>query len=243
VYPGSTMIKIHKFGPAFGLPDASPFVVKVETYLRITGQEYETVAGDVRKAPRQQLPVVEIDGKIVPDSTAIVDQLEGARKDRLDAHLDAKQQAVALAFKSMLEEHLYFGVLFMRWGTDEGWAVFEPVLREMLGSYGVPSLMRGMVAKSARKQTVGRTARQGIGRMPRAEVVATCKKLVDALSIQLGDGPYFCGEKPTTYDATVYAFVAGLLCPAFDNELHKHAATKKNLVEYEARMKEKYWKA
>lgn len=29
-------IKLHKFGPAFGLPDASPFVVKLETYLRLT---------------------------------------------------------------------------------------------------------------------------------------------------------------------------------------------------------------
>src|SRR5690242_15844166 len=111
------MIKVHKFGPAFGLPDASPFVVKVETYLRMTGQKYETITGDVRKAPRGQLPLVEIDGKVVPDSTAIIDQLEFARAEKLDGRLDAKQRAVGLAFKTMLEEHLYFGVLFMRWAT------------------------------------------------------------------------------------------------------------------------------
>ena len=46
---------------------------------------------------------------------------------------------MALAFKSMLEEHLYFGVLFMRWASDEGWTVFEPSLREMLGKMGVPA--------------------------------------------------------------------------------------------------------
>ena len=44
------------------------------------------------------------------------------------------------------------------------------------------------------------------------------------------------------YDATVYAFVAELLCPAFDNEVRRHVASKKNLVDYEARIKEKYWK-
>jgi hypothetical protein len=60
--------------------------------------------------------------------------------------------------------------------------------------------------------------------------------------VQLGDGPFFLGEKPTTYDATVYAFTAGSLCPAFDNEVRKHAAGKDNLVAYEARMKDKYWK-
>jgi len=236
------MIKVHKFGPAFGLPDSSPFVVKVETYLRLTDQKYEAVSSDVRKAPRLQLPYIDVDGKIIPDSTAIVDHLEGKRSGKLDAHLDAKQRAVGLAFKSMLEEHLYFGLLFMRWATDEGWAVFEPSLREMLGSMGVPSLMRGMIAKSARKQVIGRTKTQGLGRMPRTEVAAACSKIVDAVSEQLGDSSYFCGDKPTTYDATVYAFTAGVLCPAFDNELLKHAATKKNLVAYADRVQERYWK-
>ena len=237
------MIKVHKFGPAFGLPDASPFVMKVETYLRITGQKYETVTADVRKAPRQQLPFVDLDGKIIPDSTAIVDHLEAARAEKLDAHLDAKERAVGLAFKSMLEEHLYFGMLFMRWATDDGWAVFEPNLREALGGMGVPSFMRGFVSKSVRKGVVGRTERQGIGRQPREEVVGTCTLLVDALSEQMGEGPYFWGGKPTTYDATAYAFVAGVLCPAFDNELRKHAATKENLVAYADRVKAKYWSA
>jgi glutathione S-transferase len=228
------MITVHKFGPAFGLPDASPFVMKVETYLRMTDQKYEAVSADVRKAPRQQLPFVDIDGKRIPDSTAIVDHLEAARSDKLDAHLTAGERAVARAFQSMLEEHLYFGVLFMRWATDDGWMVFEPSLREML--------VRGMVCKSARKQVIGRTRIQGIGRMPRTEVVGACTGLVDALAEQLGDGLHFCGDKLTTYDATVYAFAAGLLCPAFDNELRKHAASKANLVAYEARMKDKYWK-
>ncbi len=236
------MIKVHKYGPAFGLPDASPFVTKVETYLRLVGEPYETVTADVRKAPRRQLPCAEIDDKLVPDSTTIIDMIEAKRPTKLDAHLDAKQQAIAHAFKSMLEEHLYFGMLYMRWGTDEGWAVFEPNLREMLGKMGVPGLLRGMVAKSARKQVVGRGHTQGIGRKPRPELVATCTKIIDSLAVQLGDGPYFCGDKPTTYDATVYAFAAGILCKAFTNEVRAHAETKPNLVAYADRMKAQYWK-
>ncbi len=235
-------LKLHKFGPAFGLPDASPFVTKVETYLRMTEQKYETVIGDVRKAPRSQLPFVEIDGKRVTDSSAIVDDLEAARSPKLDAHLDDRQRAVALAFKTMLEEKLYFGLLFMRWATDDGWSVFEPSLRQMLGAMGVPSLMRGMIAKKARQYTVGRTRTQGMGRKPRAEVVADCSKIIDALTVELGDRAYICGNELTTYDATAYAFVSGTLCPAFDNELRRHTANKNNLVSYTARMKERYWK-
>jgi glutathione S-transferase len=236
------MITVRKFGPAFGLPDASPFVCKVETYLRLTGQKYETALGDVRKAPRQQLPVVDIDGKLFPDSTQIILELESRRPEKMDDQLGSKERAVALAFKSMLEEHLYFGLLFMRWTCDDGWTIFEPSLREMLGTMGVPSLMRGIVAKSARKFTVSRTATQGLGRKPRAEVVEICSQILDAASEELGDRPYFLGSRPTTYDATLYAFTLGALCPAFDNEVRKHAATKKNLVAYVDRVKAQYWK-
>jgi glutathione S-transferase len=236
------MIKVYKFGTAFGMPDASPFVVKVETYLRLTGQKYETATGDVRGAPRKQLPYVDIDGKIIPDSSEIIEHLEAKRAEKFDAHLDAKQRAVATAFKSMLEEHLYFGLLFVRWTIDEGWTVWEPALRDMLATMGVPALMRGMVAKSARKQVVGRAATQGLGRQPRAQVVANCNKLIDAFAEELGDRPYFTGERPTTFDATAYAFGLGTLCPSFDNELRRHAATKKNLVAYVDRLREKYWK-
>jgi len=237
------MIRVYKFGPAFGLPDASPFVVKLETYLRMTGQPYEPVTGDVRKAPRRQLPYVDIDGKIMADSTAIVEYLESSRAEKIDARLDAKRRAVATAFKSMLEEHLYFGILFMRWATDEGWAVFEPTLREMLGAMGIPSLLRGSIAKSARRYTVGRTKTQGLGRRPRTEIAAVCATLIDALAEELGDRPYFCGDGPTTYDATSYAFADGVLCAAFDNEVRRHAATKTNLVRYVERMKKAYWQS
>jgi glutathione S-transferase len=112
----------------------------------------------------------------------------------------------------------------------------------MLGKMGVPSLMRGIVSNSARKQTVGRARTQGIGRAPRADVVASCNRVIDALAEHMGDRPYFCGDKPTTYDATVYAFTAGILCPAFKNEVYKHGTGKKNLVAYTDRIEEQYWK-
>ncbi len=235
------MIKVHKFGPAFGLPDVSPFVCKIEMYLRMAGHMYETLIGDVRKAPRKQLPLVELEGKLLPDSSLIIEELESRRSEKMDAHLSAKERATALAFKSMLEEHFYFGLLFMRWACDDGWAVFEPHLREMLGTMGIPSLMRGMVAKSARKYTTSRTRSQGLGRKPRAEVVGICTQILGAVSEELGDRPYFCGDRPTTYDATAYAFLLGALCPAFDNEVRRDADGRKNLVAYVDRLKAQFW--
>ena len=39
------MIKLYQFNPAWGLPNPSPFCMKVETYLRMVGLPYEVVNG------------------------------------------------------------------------------------------------------------------------------------------------------------------------------------------------------
>jgi hypothetical protein len=38
------MIKLHGFGPAWGLPDLSPFVTKVDCYLRLVGLPHEVIS-------------------------------------------------------------------------------------------------------------------------------------------------------------------------------------------------------
>ena len=41
------MITLYTFGPAFGLPDASPFVIKAELLLKLAGLPYQTRRGNV----------------------------------------------------------------------------------------------------------------------------------------------------------------------------------------------------
>jgi Glutathione S-transferase N-terminal domain len=48
------MVTLYKFIPAWGLPDLSPFCVKLETYLRLAKIPYETQVGDPRKAPKKK---------------------------------------------------------------------------------------------------------------------------------------------------------------------------------------------
>ncbi len=68
------------------------------------------------------------------------------------------------------------------------------------------------------------------GAAPLPEVVAEDDAQIDAFAdVQITDGKaLFWGDKPTTHDATAYAFAAGILCPAFDNDIYKHATKKKN---------------
>ena len=45
------MITLYVFGPAFGLPDPSPFVTKAETLLKMAALPYRTQTGGRTKAP------------------------------------------------------------------------------------------------------------------------------------------------------------------------------------------------
>ena len=45
------MIVLYTFGPAFGLPDASPFVTKADMLLKLAGLPYRSERGSLRRAP------------------------------------------------------------------------------------------------------------------------------------------------------------------------------------------------
>jgi hypothetical protein len=50
------MITLYTFGPAFGLPDATPFVTKAGVLLKLSKLPYRTQSGGMRKAPRGSEP-------------------------------------------------------------------------------------------------------------------------------------------------------------------------------------------
>jgi hypothetical protein len=50
------MITLYGSGPMFGLPDPSPFVVKAETLLKMSGMPYTKALTNFRTAPKGKIP-------------------------------------------------------------------------------------------------------------------------------------------------------------------------------------------
>jgi glutathione S-transferase len=100
------MITLYTFGPAFGLPDPSPFVTKVEMLLKMTGLAYRTDTTGFRQAPKGKLPYIDDDGEQVADSTFIRWHLENKYRIDFDKGLSADQRAVAWAFEKILTPSL-----------------------------------------------------------------------------------------------------------------------------------------
>lgn len=59
------MIKLYGFGQAFGVADASPFVVKVDLFLKLSGIEFEYIGdfNQLKKSPKNKLPFIDDNGK------------------------------------------------------------------------------------------------------------------------------------------------------------------------------------
>lgn len=231
------MIKLFQFPPVWGLPSGSPFCAKVETYLRMVGLPYETVNdADVRKTPKHKLPVIQDDTRRIADSGFIVDYLKARYGDPLDARSSPAEKGVALAMRRLIEEHLYWCLLYVRWQMDAHW----PEIREaFFGS--LPALLRETIANAARQQVLAELHGHGLGRHTPEEVYALARADLDALSAFLADKPFFMGASPTSLDACAYAFLSNTLWTVPETPIRRHAGTLRNLDAYCARMKERYY--
>jgi len=233
------MIKLYQFKPAFGLPNASPFCMKVETYLRMAGLPYECPRGaSVSKAPKGKMPYIEDGDKRVADSSFIVDYLKQTYGDRLDAYLSGCERAIALSVQRLIEEHLYWAAVYSRWVDEAGFTVSGQIFFSHM-----PPLLKQVVPLFARRAMKKQLYGHGMGRHSPEEIYALgCRDIV-ALSEFLGDKPYFMGAEASSLDAIAYAFVANLLWVPIASPLRAHAQKLPNLEAYCQRMKARYYAA
>jgi glutathione S-transferase len=230
------MITLYNFGPAFGLPDPSPFVTKAEVSLKMAGLPYKTDTGGFNKAPKGKLPYIVDDGETIADSTFIRWHLEKKYHIDLDRGLDAEQRAIAWAFEKMLEDHLYWAVVHDRWMDDVN---FDKGPRTFFRK--IPAPLRPFLVPMIRRQVRRALHGQGMGRHSPEEIVALGTRSIDATADFLGTKPYLMGSEPTAVDATAFAFLAGVLCPLFDTKLRTAAERRDNLRRYVGRMTVRFY--
>jgi isoprene-epoxide---glutathione S-transferase len=236
------MIKMHGYIPAWGVPDVSPFVTKIDCYLRMVGVPYELVKlerGDLTKTPKGKLPVIEDDGETVCDSVFIVEYLKKKYGDTLDADMSASERAIAVAFGRMLEESFYWYLVQMRYRKDESFKVYDPIWVEFLDF--VPPEERTGPVNEFRERILHEFYWCGKGRHSTEEVEELARQEYDALSAFLADKPYFLGQRPRSIDATVYAWLIHAMRVPFPGLIKDYGNSLANLVAYCDRMRDRYY--
>jgi glutathione S-transferase len=226
------MLIFYGFGSAFGLPDPSPFVMKSEVHLKMAGVPYRFERAAPNTAPKGKIPFIRVGAHRLGDSTFIRAHIEREHRFDFDKGLSLEQRAQAWAIERMLEDHLYFALLQVRWLDDENW--------EKGPSHFFEGAPEG-VAEAARERTRAKLDGHGLGRHREDEIMELGGRSLSALSALLGDKPYLFGDEPCGTDATAFAFAAATLTPFFDSDLRKHAERHTNLIAYRDRMMGRYY--
>jgi glutathione S-transferase len=226
------MITLHQFVTPPNHASFSPFCFKLETYLRLAGVPYTSERGtDPSVGPKGKMPFIDDGGQRIGDSALIIDHLRTAHGVDLDAGLTAAQRALAHAVSVMLEEHLYFALVWARWLDDAVW----PTTKQLYFGQLPPHLFE-KVPEGARAGVRLRLESQGMGRHTPDEIVAFAAQDIAALAELLGEGPYLFGAQPCSADATILAFVASMLFDSLPTRLTPLAKAQPKLVAYRDRM-------
>lgn len=230
------MITLYTFGPAFGLPDASPFVIKAEMLLKLAKLPYTKKRADVRKAPKGKLPYIEDDGEIVADSTFIRWHLERKYGIDFETGLSEAEKATAWALEKLLEDNLYWANVDARWLND---ANFERGPAQLFKK--IPQPLRFLIQKLVRRKVRNSLQAQGMGRHTHSERMAIAQKGIHSVATILGEKPYAMGDTATAADAVLFAFITSGACPLFDTPIRDYIESCPNLMAYIERMRQEFF--
>jgi glutathione S-transferase len=236
------MITLYGFGKCFNVIDASPFVVKVDLFMRMANIPYQVKQGAkyLKVSPKGKLPFIDDDGTVVADSEAIVSYLTTQYQVTLDTELTPEQNAQAYLITKSLDEGLYWCLVYSRWVLGESWPFTKDALFGKL-----PAPLRWLVPNVIRRTVKKNLHGQGVGRHSSEEILAIADTSLESLSTLLADKNFFFGEKHTSFDAVVYSHLCEFISVSFDNGFEsiftKKAKSYQNLVQFCQRIEDKFY--
>lgn len=229
-------IILYGFSARFGAPSSSPFDIKTEVQLKMMGLAYEKAIGNYNDAPKGKLPFISDQGTIVADSTLIRFHLEQKYGVDLDARLSDEQRARAWATERLVEDNLYWAMVWSRWALEEN---FEKGPARIFDQ--MPAEIQDAARQKQRAAVLGYLHGQGLGRHTAGEIAAITKRGYWALSTLLGDKLYMMGDHPCGLDASVFGQLASALTDFFDSPVREAVVAFPNLIEYNRRMMARFF--
>lgn len=212
--------------------------MKAETFMRMAGVEYTVKDWAPNKAPLGKAPVLEMNGELTPDSSEIIRKLIHSHELELDRAIDPARLALAALASRTLEEHSYWGLLYLRWIDDDGWAKYRSVIGSALE---VPSFIRGPLLGFLRRGVKKAANGQGLSRHSKADILRRVIEDVRGVEAVLAESDFLAGDAPCSHDASAFAFIENLGHPLLDNDVTQYISKSKTLREYRQRMRTIAW--
>jgi glutathione S-transferase len=221
-------MRLFTFGPAWGLPTAGPFGLKLEMCLRMLGVPYERVyENDNRKGPKRKSPWIEDGDARLGDTEWILEHVHRTRGMEIDGSLSLAERAKSQILRRMLEEHYHQVFEYELVVLDGG---FVHLRKIFAGSMSTPmvTLVGPLIRRGFKKHLFER----GVARHSPDQVTAMGRADVDALATWLGDREWFVADGPTKADASAFGLLAVSIRSPLTTPVCSYARSKPNLVAF-----------
>lgn len=235
------MIELYQSSPCWGLPDLSPFCIKLHTYFRIAKLPYK-VSSELRfqDAPKGKIPFIRYNNKLIGDSNLIIDYLNKTLNIDPDENLSQEEKAVSLAFLRLIEDNLYWVVVYYIYEVEDNWLSYRTILEELLLKK-LPEVMKNKFFEELYDQILKQIWGQGMGRHSEPEIYEIGKRNLSALSDFLGDKLFFMGAKASTLDAAAYGLLSRLMYSSLQSPLKEQALKLNNLQLFCERVRTEFY--
>ncbi|XP_046584337.1 failed axon connections homolog isoform X1 [Haliotis rubra] len=228
-YPRDTVM-LHQIGRGVYGPSLSPFVIKLETYLRMAKIPYQNVHA-LAFSSKGKLPFLTYNGLEVADTSLCIQYVNQKFGVDFNKDLSPSDKALAHAMQVMVDEHTFWFLILIRWRFDNDKSL-------ILKSSKLGRFTTWMLTRSLNQQTWS----QGLGRHTEEEVTEMFKKDLQSLSDFIGTKKFLMGDKPCEEDCAVFGHLS-LFYFQFFGTRHETLIKDKypNLAAYCERMKDTYW--
>ncbi len=142
-----TRLTVYHLPGRWGLPSVSPFCLKLDAFLRMVEIPHEAItAATPFGGPKGKAPWITLDGETHGDSSLTIERLKTVYSVDPDRHLSRNARGTAVTIERLIEENLYWAMVFDRWCRPENWAILK---NSILGD--IPQPMRSLLAPFARR--------------------------------------------------------------------------------------------
>lgn len=200
------MITLFQYNYHFNM-NCSPFCLKVEIALKLLNIPFVAVTDFTKmNPPKGKLPYIEDNGSIIPDSSFILNYIKEKYGKSLDSELSEYEKAVSVAFKKMIEEHLYWIGLYSRWFDKRN---SEIIKKNYFGD--LPQEMIYKIYEKTKRDFEG----TGIGLHTEEEIYKLGTEDLTAIKylVESKKGSFIFGDNPSEIDVILYAFLIQILEP------------------------------
>lgn len=215
----------------------SPFCLKLETFLKVARVPYENkLTVSTKGAKKKKMPMILDHGTLIEDSTFIIEHLKQKHGVDLDSHLTNEQKAIAKAFQWLCEKSLVDVIVYFRWVDKANWPKFRDIIFN-----GAPWLIKATIGNAMSKNIEKTLYKHGIGRFTNEEKIKILHDNLSAISNYLDSKKFFFGEKISSIDATLFAFLVQShprgIVPQLEGAVDRYP----NLRSFVQRMSSEYW--